>query len=437
MKSTEYLRLYAVTDRSWVTADNALLEQVKHALAGGITCLQLREKDRDKADFLAEAQEIHALCRAQNVPFFINDDWELALACDADGVHVGQSDANARFVRQQIGKDKLLGVSAQTVAQAIQAEQDGADYLGVGAVFPTSTKTDAAAVSLDTLRAICQAVSIPVIAIGGIATENLDQLQGTGIGGVAVVSAIFGQKDIQNACCVLNQKTKALSTRSIQGIIFDMDGTLLDSMSMWAGIGEAYLIARGITPLAGTNETFKNLSLVDSALYYQEVYGITDDLETIMADVNRMVEGFYFHEAKTKAGVMETLEELEADGVRMCIATATDRYLVEAVLERLGLRRFFSEIFTCTDVGAGKNDPLIFETALQHLGTEKDKTPVFEDSLHAIETAHKAGFPILGIYDNAAAHQQNELKALSTCYLHDFSDWRTYYHEKCLEHCRF
>lgn len=203
----EELLLYAVTDRSWLHG-RTLKEQVKEALDGGVTFLQLREKHIDSGLFLQEAQELKDLCKQYQVPFVINDDVELALKVDADGVHVGQSDMKAGDVRKKLGKDKIIGVSAQTVEQAVMAEKHGADYLGVGAVFPTSSKDDAQEVDYETLKAICQAVQIPVIAIGGINAQNVERLKGSGIYGVAVISAIFAQEDIKEAAKELKNRTK-------------------------------------------------------------------------------------------------------------------------------------------------------------------------------------------------------------------------------------
>jgi thiamine-phosphate pyrophosphorylase len=194
----ESLLLYAVTDRSWL-GQQTLVQQVEQALQGGVTFLQLREKAMDRADFLTEAKSIKALTDAYQVPFVINDNVEIAIACQADGVHVGQGDMAVKQVRSQLGPEKMIGVSVSTVEEAIRAQQEGADYLGVGAMFATATKLDADTVSFATLKAICQAVTIPVVAIGGIDAQNIGQLTGTGIAGVAVVSAIFAQADIVTA----------------------------------------------------------------------------------------------------------------------------------------------------------------------------------------------------------------------------------------------
>ncbi|MCB6992644.1 thiamine phosphate synthase [bacterium 210820-DFI.6.37] len=204
--------LYAVTDRTWL-GNQTLYQQVEAALQGGATCIQLREKDLSHEAFLKEALEIKELCRSYQVPFIINDNVRIALECGADGIHVGQRDMQAARVRELMGPDKILGVSAQTVEQAKLAEKNGADYLGVGAVFDTSTKKDANPVSHQTLKEITSAVSIPVCAIGGISRENITLLSGTGIHGVALVSAIFASKDIKKECELL----RALSQEMIKG----------------------------------------------------------------------------------------------------------------------------------------------------------------------------------------------------------------------------
>ena len=201
--------LYAVTDRSWL-GGQTLYEQVEQALQGGATCVQLREKHLDEAAFLDEARALRPLCRAFHVPLLINDSVDIALAVDADGVHVGQEDLEAGAARQRLGPHKILGVSAHSVEQARRAWEQGADYLGVGAVFPTSTKSDAGALPPGALRDICQAVPLPVVAIGGVSADNLHQLSGTGIAGVAVVSALFAQPDIRQAAADLRQRLNAL-----------------------------------------------------------------------------------------------------------------------------------------------------------------------------------------------------------------------------------
>lgn len=225
IKDKQYLALYGVTDRWWVkqklekagvpVTDDALreglLEDTKAALEGGMTYVQMREKGdpMTEDELLTEALALKALCAEYGVPFVIDDDVELAVKCGADGVHVGQSDMACVEARRALGSAKVVGVSAQTVEQAVQAEKDGADYLGVGAVFPTGSKDDADDVSHDTVKAICEAVNIPVIAIGGISKNNVGQLAGLGLDGIAVISAIYASDDLKSATEDLKAKTVA------------------------------------------------------------------------------------------------------------------------------------------------------------------------------------------------------------------------------------
>ena len=204
------MTLYAVTDRAWV-GKQSLYEQVESALKGGATCVQLREKELDDAGFLEEAKAIRALCKRYHVPFIVNDNVDIAIACNADGVHVGQEDMQAWDVRNRVGDAMIIGVSAHSVEEAQEAVRNGADYLGVGAMFSTSTKADVSVLPVDTLKAICAAVEIPVVAIGGINKQNLMTLAGTGVDGVALVSAIFSAEDIEAEC----QELRALSEKMV------------------------------------------------------------------------------------------------------------------------------------------------------------------------------------------------------------------------------
>ena len=203
------LQLYAITDSHWLNG-RTLYSVVKESLEGGVTFLQLREKELDEEHFLEEARELQKLCREYQVPFVINDNVDIAAAINADGVHVGQSDMEAGKVREKLGPDKIIGVSCKTVEQALLAKKHGADYLGVGAMYPTGTKKDATAVTPAALSEICHAVDIPVVAIGGISKDRLEPLRGTGVDGVAVVSAIFAAEDIEKAAKELKEAVKEI-----------------------------------------------------------------------------------------------------------------------------------------------------------------------------------------------------------------------------------
>ena len=202
--------LYAVTDQMWLKEGEKLADVVETVLQNGATFLQIREKDLAEDAFEAEAERLKTLCAQHGVPFVVNDSVEIALQCEADGVHVGQSDIKGRDIRATIGPDKILGISAGTVEEAVAAEKAGADYIGVGAVFPTGTKKNATPMTMELLKEIVSSVSIPVVAIGGISAENILQLRGSGVDGVAVVSAIFAAEDPGKATADLLKLAKEM-----------------------------------------------------------------------------------------------------------------------------------------------------------------------------------------------------------------------------------
>ena len=207
----------------------------------------------------------------------------------------------------------------------------------------------------------------------------------------------------------------------LKGAIFDFDGTLVDSMFIWDTIGEDYLRALGKEPHEDLKETFMTLTLEEAAEYYREHYGVKLTVKEIVDGVNSMVEGIYRTKVVLKLGILDYLHWLKENGVKMCVATVTDRYLVEETLERLGILHYFSEVFTCAEVGYGKDKPIIYRKALEHLGTPKEDTFVFEDSLFALKTAKTDGFTTVGVYDRHE-NRQDELKSLANYYIRDFAD---------------
>lgn len=206
------MRLYVITDRTWLKG-RSLADLVEESIQAGATFIQLREKNLSFSKFVKTAVEIKAVTDRYRIPFIINDNVEVALKAEADGVHIGQGDEGIQTVREKLGSHKIIGLSAHTVEEAIKAEEMGADYIGVGTVFSTSTKSDATPVSFDTLKSICSRVHIPVVAIGGINKNNILKLSGSGADGVAVISAIFAQPDISMAAKELHR----LSTQMAAG----------------------------------------------------------------------------------------------------------------------------------------------------------------------------------------------------------------------------
>ena len=212
----------------------------------------------------------------------------------------------------------------------------------------------------------------------------------------------------------------------IKGAIFDLDGTILDSMFIWDTIGEDYLRSLGIEPKENLKETFKTFTLEQAAQYYRENYEITLSVDEIVDGVNKMVERYYAETVKLKPGIEVFLEKLKANGVKMCIATVTDKPLVEVALDRLGVRDYFSEIFACSEVGHSKEEPHIYREAQKHLNTEKSETVVFEDALHALKTAKADGFVIAGVFD-VLEENQEELKKTADTYIDDYSDFEKFW----------
>lgn len=207
----------------------------------------------------------------------------------------------------------------------------------------------------------------------------------------------------------------------MEGAIFDVDGTLLDSMSIWDTIGEDYLRSIGFEPRERLNETFQTMSLYQAAVYYRNEYHVTLTVDEIMSGINRMLETYYRDEVLAKPGVKEFLQKLKENGVKMCIATATDEYMVKAALKRCGISEYFSAIFTCTSVGHGKDEPEIYRAACKHLQTKKQKTVVFEDALHAVMTSVKDGFVTAAVYDEHE-NRKEEMKKITDCYISDYRE---------------
>ena len=210
----------------------------------------------------------------------------------------------------------------------------------------------------------------------------------------------------------------------LEAAIFDLDGTLLDSMPIWQGLGENYLLQKKVQPAPGLQDALKTMSLQQAAQHFRTAYGLREAEETILSEIATLIADLYRYEIPLKSGAAEYLQKLQDKNVKMCIATATERHLAESALERLDIRRYFSTILTSSEVKTGKDDPLIYHRAFEHLGAPITKTVVFEDALHAIETATAAGFRVVGVYDETAAQDKERIKAVTEQYIYSFSDWK-------------
>lgn len=432
------LLLYIVTDRRWLKSGKKLTDAVEKSLKGGATFVQLREKgieshelnESHEPQFLAEeAAELKALCKSYGVPFVIDDSVELAKAVDADGVHVGQSDMGCAEARRILGESKIVGVSVGTVEQAIAAEAQGADYLGVGAVFPTSTKDDADLVSAETLSEICKAVEIPVIAIGGINAENAGELAGCGLAGIAVISAVLGAEDICEAAKILRGKAEALAgggepaalVEPRAGVVFDVDGTLLNSSHIWTDAGKTYLASLGVEAEDGLGRKLFQMSLDEGAIYMKERYSLDQSNEEIKNGVLKVVEDFYLYEAPLKPGAEKLIKHLAEHEIPMVVASSSKREHIEAALGRLGVLPYFKRIFTCDEVGIGKHNPKIFMQCDECMGVTPERTWVIEDGLYAMRTAKNSGFNVVGILDEESRPDWDEIAVVADFTAADFT----------------
>lgn len=398
MKSVrpDFLKLYAVTDES-----PGLADRVRRALEGGATCIQHRAKCASFEAARADALAIQAVCREAGVPFIVNDSLELALAIGADGLHVGQDDVPAREARRALGPDKILGVSAATVSDAVRAEQDGADYIGTGAMFPTPTKPDAACVTMTALRAICGAVRIPVVAIGGIHAGNISGFAHSGVAGVAVVSAIFGAPDVKAAAHELRTLVERtdFALPDETGMILDFDGTILDSMRVWLGLAADFLRENGAEPRPELDAQLANCAdLIAGAAWLQKEYGLPLSSEETLHGLLDMLNRRYLA-CKLKPGAEEFLREAGRRGYRLAIGTASDRGAVETILAKHGLLQLFGAILTTGETGLDKKDPAFYLAALERLGTRPGDTWLFDDAPFCLEAARACGIRTAGVPD--------------------------------------
>lgn len=390
------LKIYAVTDRYWLNGKE-LADDVEKAILGGATMIQLREKDLDLNSFVAEALKIKEVCKKYDIPFIINDSLEVFLAVDADGIHVGQNDMRADLVREKIGKNKILGVSAETVEEAILAEKMGADYLGVGTIFNTSTKLDAITVSKETLTNICFAVDIPVVAIGGITKDNIKELKDTFIDGISIVSAIFAEKDIISATKKLNDEVDKIlfNPKKYNYFIIDYDGTLLNSLDMWADIASRYIKSKGLTPEVDLDLIVKKQTNAETAAYMKEKYFNNLEVDEVAKDIDSFIAKEYLS-IKINEGVKEFLDLLKNNG-KLVLFTATSYPLIEASLKNNNIFNYFEEFYTSTNFDYSKTDGTGFELLKEQNNLDLEKTLVIEDALHALVGAKLKGFNVLGI----------------------------------------
>ena len=411
--------IYLVTDQSLMST-NTLTEAVEQAILGGCTLVQLREKELSSLEFYQTAIEIRRLTNQYNIPLIINDRIDIALAVGADGVHIGQSDIPATVARRIIGDDLVLGVSVHSAEEAVQAIRDGADCLGVGAMFATATKEDAKMVTMAELRRIRAAVDVPIVVIGGINKKNALSFKRSGADGIAVVSAILSQEDITVATEELTQLWNTPS--AFKGAIFDLDGTLLDSMDVWERIDIAFLAKHGLAVPEGYMVKICTMSFAEAAAYTVARFNLPEKPEEIVEEWNRMAIDEYSHRVTLKSHALAYLQKLKACGVKLAIATALPKALYEPVLKNNGIYEMFDAITSTDEVGKGKSFPDVFRLAVKKLSLPPRECIVFEDVLQGILSAKEAGLMTYGVYDQYSEALQDDIKKAADGYICCFED---------------
>ena len=409
----EDMQLYAVTDTQWLNGRD-FLEVIESVLANGATFLQLREKNATHEEIVAKAKAIKPIAKKYGVPFVIDDDIYAAKEADVDGVHIGQNDASYEKAREVLGEGKIIGMTVKTRQQAENAIRLGADYVGMGAVFHTSTKKDAKDMSGETLLELAGMMEdIPVVAIGGISYDNCDYLKDTGVDGIAVVSAIFASDDCALATRKLFVKTRELFGKK-RNIIMDMDGTLADSMPFWKKSAREYAILRGADIPDNFDEITGVMDLNDYAEYVKNVLGIDTNLEQITEAAVEIMNKHYEKDIPAKDGMTELVTREYEAGSRLVVFTASDRRSVEILLSHLGISKCFYDIYTVYDVGLKKSDKNSYLKVAELAGMkDTSQVWVYEDILRGVKAAKEAGLNVCAVYDEDSAGDWEDIKELA------------------------
>ena len=370
--------LYLVTDRQLMSCDS-LTEAVEQAILGGCTMIQLREKELSSLEFYNQAVAVKQVTDKYHIPLIINDRIDIAMAVQATGVHIGQHDLPAAAVRNVIGENMLLGVSASSIAEAIQAQQDGADYLGVGAMFPTGTKTDADSVSMEELQKIRAAVSLPIVVIGGINKGNAGRFKPMGIDGLAVVSAIIAQSDIKAAAAELKDlfcgKEKKMD---FNAAIFDLDGTILDSMDVWEHIDIQFLKKRNLPVPENYVTEICARSFEEAAQYTIDLFGLQETVEGIIEEWNNMAVEEYSNHVGLLPYALDYLLCLKEHGIKLAVATGLPEKLYMPCLKNNSILELFDALCSTDEVQRGKEYSDVFELAARKLGVAPEHCIVFD-----------------------------------------------------------
>lgn len=412
------LLLYAITDCDNLQGE-ALLERTTQILANGATILQYRDKHGKARD---DVRALQALCKAHDVPFIINDDVALAVELDADGVHVGQEDMACAKAREALGPDKIVGVTAKTLEQADQAVADGADYLGVGALFPSVSK-DSSLTSRETLKEICAAVAIPVVGIGGVNEDNASILAGTGVAGAAVISALYSYPSPALVTKRLAKKMDHIvnGDPEMRGILADVDGTLTDTLAFYQDLVPGYLRAHGYRPGGDLPQILADYNLPESVGYVKHNYSGTFGVGQVVDELEAELEWYYHTEGQAKPGVKAFLARARERRLPVVATSIHDAEVCRTLFDHAGIAQDITGIASGWEKRLPGGASELFRIGVDMLASAPEHIWAFNDGAEGVFGAKGAGVKIAAIYD--ANHSEKEWRQIIKTADVAFMDW--------------
>ncbi len=399
----ETLLLYAITDCDNLQGE-ALLDRTEKILANGATILQYRDKEKKARE---DVKALQALCKKYEVPFIVNDDIELAIEIDADGVHVGQEDLACHNARERLGADKIIGVSAKTVAQAKEAVANGADYLGVGALFPSVSKSSSV-IARETLKEICAAVDVPVVGIGGISEDNIALMAGTGAAGVAVISALYALPEPSVATKRFARKMNNIinGDPAMKGVLLDVDGTIADTAGFYQQLVPNFLKSEGLRVGPDLPQILAPLSMPESVGYVKHNYSGLFGVGQVVNHLEHTLEMFYHTEAVAKKDVEKFIVTAREKGCKIFATSIHDAEVCTTLFDHLGLTSLFDHIISGWDKRFGGGDSKLFAQAHPFFDNDIEHVWVFNDGIEGIFAAKGAGYKLAAIYDEHHSEQE-------------------------------
>lgn len=412
------LLLYAITDCDNLQGE-ALLERTTQILANGATILQYRDKHGKARD---DVRALQALCKAHDVPFIINDDVALAVELDADGVHVGQEDMACAKAREALGPDKIVGVTAKTLEQAEQAVADGADYLGVGALFPSVSK-DSSLTSRETLKEICAAVAIPVVGIGGVNEDNASILAGTGVAGAAVISALYSYPSPALVTKRLAKKMDHIvnGDPEMRGILADVDGTLTDTLAFYQDLVPGYLRAHGYRPGGDLPQILADYNLPESVGYVKHNYSGTFGVGQVVDELEAELEWYYHTEGQAKPGVKAFLARARERRLPVVATSIHDAEVCRTLFDHAGIAQDITGIASGWEKRLPGGASELFRIGVDMLASAPEHIWAFNDGAEGVFGAKGAGVKIAAIYD--VNHSEKEWRQIIKTADVAFMDW--------------